>query len=82
MLLCCILTSFSCVNEYLYICFLPREELDIDLKDIYYKLRCVFLPLPRLQQKVLQDSPDFWGPLFVVVAYALICVYGQFRVSF
>lgn len=23
-----------------------REELDIDVKDIYYKVRCVLLPLP------------------------------------
>ena len=60
-----------------------REELDIDLKDIYYKLRCVLLPLPpsSLQRSVLRDNPDFWGPLFVVLVYALISVYGQFSVS-
>ena len=52
------------------------------MKDIYYKLRCVLLPLPflGLQRSVIRDSPDFWGPLFVVLAYALISVYGQFRV--
>ena len=58
-----------------------REELDIDLKDIYYKLRCVILPLPGMDRAVVRDSPDFWGPLLVVLAYALISVYGQFRVS-
>ena len=61
-----------------------REELDIDPRDIYYKLRCVVLPIPALglQRNTVRDSPDFWGPLFVVLTYALISVYGQFRVSF
>ena len=59
----------------------PSEELDIDLKDIYYKLRCVLLPLPWLDRSAVRESPDFWGPLLVVIAYALISVYGQFRVS-
>ena len=57
------------------------EELDIDLKDIYYKLRCVLVPLPWMNRAVVRESPDFWGPLLVVLAYALISVYGQFRVS-
>lgn len=56
------------------------EELDIDLKDIYYKLRCVLVPLPWMNRAVVRESPDFWGPLLVVLAYALISVYGQFRV--
>lgn len=62
---------------------LCSEELDIDVKDIYYKLRCVLLPLPSswLQRTAIRDNPDFWGPLLVVLAYALISVYGQFRVS-
>lgn len=64
------------------LCFCS-EELDIDVKDIYYKLRCVLLPLPSswLQRTAIRDNPDFWGPLFVVLVYALISVYGQFRVS-
>ena len=65
----------------LLINFFCREELDIDVKDIYYKLRCVLLPLPRLNRAVIRDSPDFWGPLLVVLVYSLISVYGQFRVS-
>ena len=36
------------------------EELDIDLKDIAFKLRCVLLPLPSLDRKALKESPDFW----------------------
>lgn len=58
------------------------EELDIDLKDIYYKLRCVIFPCPALgfQRKVVRDSPDFWGPLLVVMMFAMVSVYGQFRV--
>lgn len=59
-----------------------REELDIDVDDIYYKVRCVLFPLPSLgfQKDVLRQNPDFWGPLFVVLVYALLALYGQFRV--
>eukprot|EP00128_Syssomonas_multiformis_P010720 Colp12_sorted_trinity150504_noHs@35246 len=58
------------------------EELDIDLKDIYYKLRCVLLPLPYFgfERKVVRDNADFWGPLAVVLTYALFSLYGQFKV--
>ena len=68
----------SCLLIPLY-----REELDIDLKDIYYKVRCVLLPIQSfgLQKKVIRDNPDFWGPLFVVLAFALVSVYGQLKVS-
>lgn len=73
---CFLLGKF--VNFGLY-----REELDIDVNDIYYKVRCVLFPLPSLgfQKDVLRQNPDFWGPLFVVVLYALLALYGQFRVS-
>jgi len=58
------------------------EELDIDLKDIYYKVRCVLFPLPQLgfERKVLRENPDFWGPLIVVLCYSLLSLYGQFKV--
>jgi len=58
------------------------EELDIDVKDIYYKVRCVLFPLPQLgfERKVLKDSPDFWGPLVIVLCYSLISLWGQFKV--
>lgn len=58
------------------------EELDIDVKDIYYKIRCVLFPLPQLgfERKVLKDSPDFWGPLVIVLCYSLISLWGQFKV--
>lgn len=58
------------------------EELDIDPRDIYYKIRCVLLPLPSLglNRNVIRDSPDFWGPLFVVLTFALVSIYGQFKV--
>ena len=72
--------STSCV--YFNECFLySREELDIDLSDIYYKLRCVLIPLPSLNRDHVRDRPDFWGPLLVVLAYALVSVYGQLSVS-
>ncbi|KAE9412060.1 hypothetical protein Angca_007170, partial [Angiostrongylus cantonensis] len=59
-----------------------REELDIDLTDIYYKIRCILLPLPyfRMKLNIVRESPDFWGPLLVVLAYALLSIYGQFSV--
>lgn len=58
------------------------EELDIDIKDIYYKVRCVLLPIPSLGLKrdVIRDSPDFWGPLLVVLVYSMLSVYGQLSV--
>ncbi|KAK6038988.1 hypothetical protein COOONC_23506 [Cooperia oncophora] len=58
------------------------EELDIDLTDIYYKIRCVLLPLPyfRMKLNIVRESPDFWGPLMVVLAFALLSIYGQFSV--
>lgn len=58
------------------------EELDIDLQDIYYKVRCVVFPLPSLgfKRDVLRDSPDFWGPLLVVLLYAMLALFGQFKV--
>lgn len=34
-----------------------------------------------LQKNVIRDNPDFWGPLFVVLAFALVSVYGQMKVS-
>ena len=66
----------------MYYTFLPREELDIDLKDIYYKLRCVLFPLPQLgfNRHVVRENPDFWGPLVVILLYSLLSLYGQFRV--
>lgn len=62
---------------------MSREELDIDLKDIYYKIRCVLMPMPSLgyNRQVVRDNPDFWGPLAVVLLFSMISIYGQFRVS-
>uniref|UniRef100_A0AAY4F025 Protein YIPF n=1 Tax=Denticeps clupeoides TaxID=299321 RepID=A0AAY4F025_9TELE len=61
---------------------LKKEELDIDLKDIYYKIRCVLMPMPSLgfNRQVVRDNPDFWGPLAVVLLFSMISIYGQFRV--
>ncbi|XP_033647111.1 protein YIPF4-like [Asterias rubens] len=58
------------------------EELDIDLRDIYNKIRCVIFPCPFLgfQRQILRDSPDFWGPLLVVLLFSAVSLYGQFRV--
>ena len=57
--------------------------MDIDLQDIYYKVRCVVFPIPSLgfKRDVLRDSPDFWGPLLVVLLYAMLALFGQFKVS-
>ncbi|XP_013788429.1 protein YIPF4-like [Limulus polyphemus] len=55
------------------------EELEIDPRDILYKVRCVLCPFPFLgyQRQLVRDSPDFWGPLFVVIVFALVSLYGQ-----
>lgn len=49
------------------------EELDIDPKDIMYKLRCIMLPfdMKGYNRSVVRDKPDFWGPLLVVFLYAM-----------
>lgn len=73
------------VKSFTYFLFyFSSEELDIDLQDIYYKVRCVVFPLPSLgfKRDVLRDSPDFWGPLLVVLLYAMLALFGQFKVSF
>jgi hypothetical protein len=58
------------------------EELDINLKEIQYKIKCVIMPLnsDTLNRSVLRDNPDFWGPLLIVLLFALMSVYGQLRV--
>lgn len=58
------------------------EELDIDVKDILYKVRCVLFPLPQLgyNRQIVRENADFWGPLLVVLFYSLISLYGQFGV--
>ena len=55
------------------------EELDIDLADIGYKIRCVLLPF-RMDNQVLLTNPDFWGPFFVVLAYAMVSLWGNLAV--
>merc|ERR1711935_65055 len=59
------------------------KELDIDLNEIWYKIRCVLLPLPQwgYQKHVLRDNPDFWGPLCSVILFALISMWGQSHVA-
>ena len=78
--LLCKLYTLEANKKYNFYIF--REELDIDLKDIYYKLRCVMFPLPQLgfNRHIVRESPDFWGPLIVILLYAIISLYGQFRV--
>lgn len=60
-----------------------REELDIDITDIYYKIRCILLPLPyfRMKLNLVRESPDFWGPLVVVLSFAVLSLYGQLSVG-
>lgn len=54
-----------------------REELDIDPADILYKIRSVVFPY-KVDREVLVRSPDFWGPLIVVMLYAIFVI--QFSV--
>ncbi|KAL6080531.1 Protein yipf4 [Balamuthia mandrillaris] len=55
------------------------EELDIDPYEILYKLRCVLFPL-KFNRSILLSSPDFWGPMAVVLGYSLMILWGQFAV--
>eukprot|EP01090_Pellita_catalonica_P007926 TRINITY_DN1853_c0_g1_i9.p2 TRINITY_DN1853_c0_g1~~TRINITY_DN1853_c0_g1_i9.p2 ORF type:complete len:259 (+),score=26.63 TRINITY_DN1853_c0_g1_i9:31-807(+) len=55
------------------------EELDIDVSEIFYKLRCVLIPF-KFERKGLLESPDFWGPLLVVLFYAMILLWKQLSV--
>lgn len=55
------------------------EELDIDLPDMARKLKFVLLPLNSDLSKI-DHSPDFWGPLMVVLLFSLVSLYGQFKV--
>ena len=67
--------------EYFCLAY-SREELDINPQEIFYKLRCVLFPIPSLgfQRSIVKENPDFWGPLFVVLVFSLLSLYGQFRV--
>lgn len=58
------------------------EELDINLNEIKYKIKCVIMPVANenLNRNVLRDNPDFWGPLLIVLLFSLMSVYGQFKV--
>ncbi|KNC49546.1 YIPF4 protein [Thecamonas trahens ATCC 50062] len=55
------------------------EELDIDVWDIAYKIRCVVLPF-RFDKSIILTQTDFWGPFFVVLAYALLSLWGNMAV--
>ena len=52
------------------------EELEIDLDDISDKVRWALLP-PKAGVGLVSD---FWGPLFVLTAYAALLVWGEIRV--
>ncbi|CBY09732.1 unnamed protein product [Oikopleura dioica] len=60
------------------------EELDIDPSEIWYKIRCILLPVFiskwGYQKHVLRDNPDFWGPLMSVTIFSAISVWGQSHV--
>mmetsp|Transcript_6561 Transcript_6561/g.16549 ORF Transcript_6561/g.16549 Transcript_6561/m.16549 type:complete len:238 (+) Transcript_6561:25-738(+) len=55
------------------------EELDIDIPDIMSKLRAVTFPF-WLDRAKLLESPDFWGPMMVVVCYCLLLSWGSIKV--
>jgi protein YIPF4 len=50
------------------------EELDINLKEIQYKIKCVIMPLnsETLNRSVLRDNPDFWVKNFYWIIFTLI----------
>ena len=50
----------------------------MDVADIAHKVQSVLVPCRRRDH--IRDSPDFWGPLLVVLAYAAVSLYGQLSV--
>lgn len=71
------------------------DELDIDLRHNLVKVKWILLWawLPRswvpecvrprqeeCRASMLIDTPDFWGAFAMVVLYALLLLWGQFRV--
>eukprot|EP00741_Cyanophora_paradoxa_P010199 tig00020510_g9874.t1 len=55
------------------------EELDIDLKDIFLKAKCILVPTAA-NRAVLAEATDFWGPLFVVLAYGMLLLWRHLSV--
>ncbi|KAL0480496.1 hypothetical protein AKO1_011012 [Acrasis kona] len=60
------------------------EELDIDLVDIFWRVKRVLLVFGKEQTS--QDDlnklrqADFWGPFFIIVLYSMLIVWGQLQV--
>ena len=50
----------------------------MDVADIAHKVQSVLVPCRRRDH--IRDSPDFWGPLLVVLAFAAVSLYGQLAV--
>jgi len=55
------------------------EELDIDIYDIIYKVRSIVFPY-NIDKDSFQNSPDFWGPLLIVMLYSFLLIWGQLSV--
>eukprot|EP01103_Thecamoeba_quadrilineata_P008641 TRINITY_DN18380_c0_g1_i1.p1 TRINITY_DN18380_c0_g1~~TRINITY_DN18380_c0_g1_i1.p1 ORF type:complete len:236 (+),score=27.51 TRINITY_DN18380_c0_g1_i1:49-756(+) len=56
------------------------EELDIDLREIANKIRCVLLPFNLKDRDLMLEKPDFWGPMAIVLFYSILLIWGQFKV--
>ncbi|KAL0228308.1 hypothetical protein RCL1_004451 [Eukaryota sp. TZLM3-RCL] len=56
------------------------EELDINVTDIYHKIRLILLPFKHSfsDRSHLVSSPDFWGPLLIVTMYGVLCFFKHF----
>lgn len=49
------------------------SQLDVDVSSIARNLRCVLLPVVAFPTRsAALRKPDFWGPCFVVLLYALL----------
>ncbi|KAJ4457187.1 putative protein YIPF4 [Paratrimastix pyriformis] len=58
------------------------EELDIHPAEIIQKVKCIILPY-KIDPAVFtggSSQNDFWGPFSVVLLYAVLLVWGQFKV--
>ena len=56
------------------------DELDIDLLDIQKKILCVLMPTESNRKQLVNDlanDGDFWGPLFCVMCYVCVAIWGE-----
>ncbi|NXL30022.1 YIPF4 protein, partial [Glaucidium brasilianum] len=59
-----------------------KKKQKNDLKDIYYKIRCVLIKKTKkgFNRQVVRDNPDFWKKKKKILFFSMISLYGQFKI--